>query len=118
MLHAPVVHQRITRAAVKANDFAVGVEHAQVGDTADIEYAYCVSGTGKYALVEYRNQGRTLTTRGNVAASKICHHCDASVLGQKRWIIQLRGVSDAIVGTRLMPHGLSVGANSPYLRSF
>ena len=39
MLHAPVVHQRISRAAVKANNFAVCVEHAQVGDAADIEYA-------------------------------------------------------------------------------
>ena len=39
VLQAPMVHQRITRAAVKTNNFAIGVQHTQVGDTADIEYA-------------------------------------------------------------------------------
>lgn len=50
-----MVHQRITRAAVKANDFAIGVQHAQVGDAADIEYAYSLILLRKYALVKYRD---------------------------------------------------------------
>jgi hypothetical protein len=77
VLHAPIVHQSITRAAVKANDISVGMEHAQVGDTADIEYAYGLVGLRKYTLVEYRNQWRTLSARGDVTASKICHNRDA-----------------------------------------
>ena len=52
MLHAPMVHQRITRAAVKTNDFAIGMQHAQVGDTADIEYAYGFIRLREHTLVE------------------------------------------------------------------
>ena len=78
MLHAPIVHQSITRAAVKANDISFGLEHAQVGDTADVEYAYGFIRLRKYALVEYRNQWRTLAARSNVSASKIRHYCNAS----------------------------------------
>ena len=77
VLHAPIVHQSITRAAVKANDISFGLEHAQVGDTADVEHAYGFIQLRKYALVEYRNQWRTLTPRSNVSASKICHNRDA-----------------------------------------
>ena len=78
VLHAPIVHQSITRAAVKANDISFGLEHAQVGDTADVEYAYGFIRLRKYALVEYRNQWRTLAARSNVSASKIRHYCNAS----------------------------------------
>ena len=78
VLHAPIVHQSITRAAVKANDISFGLQHAQVGDTADIEYAYGLVRLRKYALVEYRNQWRTLAARSNVSASKIRHYCNAS----------------------------------------
>ena len=52
MASAPAIHQRIARSAVKTRLRAIGTQHGEVGDAADVQQAQGLPGPDELALLE------------------------------------------------------------------
>ena len=112
---APVVEQGVAWAAIKPQNIMVCMQHAEVGNAADVQHAHCVRRLPKDALVKHWDQGRALPARCDVAATEIGHHIDAGQLSQQRWVVELPRVARAIKRAGLVTHGLSMGANGAHI---
>jgi hypothetical protein len=110
MAQAPAVHQRIAGAGIEAQHRAVGTQHAEIGNAADIEHQRCFPGPAEHALVKGRHQRRTLAARRHIAAAQVGDDGDAGQLGQQGGVVELQRIARAIEHLRAVAHGLAMGA--------
>ena len=119
----PIIHECIAGAAVPTLNLTIGVEHAEVGDAANVQHGDTGAGLAKHALVKGRYQGRALAACGQIAAAKVSDYIDARQLGQQRRVDELQRVANgglmasciAIELQRAVTHGLAMGANGRHL---
>ena len=96
VLLAPAVHERVARPAVEAQHRAIGPQHAEVGDAAQVERQHGLAAAAEHALVKGRHQRRALAAGGHVAAAQVGHDRDAGQLGQQCWVAQLQRIARAV----------------------
>jgi hypothetical protein len=69
-------------AAIKTEHIAMGVQHAQVGDASNVEYADGAGRLAKNTLMKYGDEWGSLAACGNIARAEIGNHIDACELCQ------------------------------------
>jgi hypothetical protein len=107
MTSDPAIQQNIAWTGVVARDAAVGVQHADVADAADVDDDPRRARRAEGGGVEGRHQRCALAAGGDVAAAEISDDVDARQFGQQRRIVRL--AREAEFGP--VPHGLTVDSN-------
>src|SRR6185312_13622782 len=113
LLQAPGIQERVGRPRVETAHLAVGVQHGDVGDAAQVQYYAALPGHSEHGGVERRHQRRALPTGSQVGAAEIGGHVDAAAFGDERGIANLHG--ERFIAQRLMAYGLAVRADRAYV---
>ena len=106
----PFVHQRTGGAGVET-DHRIALQHAEVGNAAQVQHSACFAGVGKQGLVESGRQRCAFAAQRQILAPKVGHHRDSGTGRNDVGVADLQ--ADAAIWR--MPDVLAVAADDLYL---
>lgn len=103
----PGIEQDIAWAAVEARYGCIGLDQAEVAETADIQYRPVAGALAKQCFMKRRHQRCALAAGGHIAAAEIADHGDTRQLGEQRRVADLYGKAPSW----LVADGLAMAAD-------